>query len=122
VHSEGSATSTPVPARVEPAAPAIGAERASTGVGSTPGNGRRSRVWTADAVYDIRVDDPRRLRVLIGGRHVAEDRRVSLAGVRLSGAEIRLSGIHRRCPLEIYTGHSTIVTRPVRRITLRRSL
>jgi hypothetical protein len=80
------------------------------------------RVWTAHTLYELRVIDAARRRVLVrGGRLFAEARPARLAGARSSPCDLLTGGIHIGLPLELHVEGQAIVTSPVRRIELQRA-
>ena len=80
--------------------------------------GRALRVWTCNTVYEIRVTDPARQRVVIRGGHFGEAQLVRLAGARLSSTELWHGSIFVGLCLELHTDGRAVVTSPVRRIDL----
>lgn len=76
-------------------------------------------VLTNNSLYELVVLDPARGQVRIrGGQFFPEWREAQLAGCSLGGSFLKLRGIYAGFCMELHVDGDTVITSPVRRLTL----
>ena len=76
-------------------------------------------IVTCNTFYEMVVLDPGQGRVrLRGGQFFPEWREALLAGCSLRGSFLKMRGIYAGFCMELHVGGETVITSPVRRLTL----